>query len=292
MRTSSRRMVSFLAAAALIVPSTLGVGTVTSAQASPLCHLTGTCDDADDSDSGSGSGSGSDSGQSPAKSVSPGVPTSPSEPSSPGPTDDPTKDPKDEPSEPGDPSDEPTEEPTDNSDGSGGLDVDDPDDSDDSDEKSDEELNGKFPKDAQLDENAPVFTEHPAAMGSESLGFKGLKGISFASVPTASGKDVVTLKIQAEEISIEGFSLSVRPPGEDHGLLTTADTMTLKGDVTVYIGSITATTKDGESLTLGPETPPPMDDVEPGLLRVTMGLVGSTADSIEYSNTDQRLKHA
>lgn len=33
-----------------------------------------------------------------------------------------------------------------------------------------------------------------------------------------------------------------------------------------------------------------MDDVEPGLLRVTMGLVGSTADSITYTNTDQKLK--
>ena len=74
--------------------------------------------------------------------------------------------------------------------------------------------------------------------------------------------------------------------------MTEADTMTLKGDVTVYIGSITATTKDGDSLTLGPETPPPMDDVEPGLLRVTMGLVGTTADSINYTNTDQKLKEA
>ncbi|MCF2570992.1 hypothetical protein [Brevibacterium sp. UCMA 11754] len=162
----------------------------------------------------------------------------------------------------------------------------------DPDEKSDEELNGDFPKDAQLDEKAPIFTKTPAAMGSESLSFKGLSGISFAAVPTADGGKITTLKIQADEISISGFSLTVRPPEEKEGLLTTADTMTLKGDVTVYIGSITATTKNGDSLTLGPETPPTMDDVEPGLLRVTMGLVGSTADSINYSNTDQELKEA
>src|SRR5699024_323039 len=140
--------------------------------------------------------------------------------------------------------------------------------------------------------SSDLFTEHPAAMGSESLSFKGLSGISFVSVPTADGGSVVTLKIQADEIKISGFSLTVRPPDEDEGLVTEADTMTLKGDVTVYIGSITATTKDGDSLTLGPETPPPMDDVKPGLLRVTMGLVGTTADSINYTNTDQKLKEA
>ncbi len=71
--------------------------------------------------------------------------------------------------------------------------------------------------------------------------------------------------------------------------MTKADEMTLKGDVSVYIGSITATTKDGKSLTIGTDTPPPLDDVEPGLVRVTMGLVGSMADSISYSNTDQKI---
>jgi hypothetical protein len=274
MRAPSRRTASLLAAAALIVPSTLGAPSVTAAHSSPLCSLTG-CEESDDPATGSG----------PAATVSPDVPTKPTDEPSPGPTDEPS----DEPSE--DPSDEPTEEPTEEPESPeptspGGLDTDEP-----SDEPS-EETNGEFPKDAQRDENAPIFTEHPAAMGSESLSFKGLSGISFVSVPTADGGSVVTLKIQADEIKISGFSLTVRPPDEDEGLVTEADTMTLKGDVTVYIGSITATTKDGDSLTLGPETPPPMDDVEPGLLRVTMGLVGTTADSINYTNTDQKLKEA
>jgi hypothetical protein len=65
--------------------------------------------------------------------------------------------------------------------------------------------------------------------------------------------------------------------------------MVLSGHVNVYLGSTTATTSDGRSLTLGTDTPPPLDDVSPGLLRVTMGLVGTTADSISYTNTDQRM---
>lgn len=273
MRAPSRRTASLLAAAVLIVPSTIGVGTVATAHSSPLCSLTDTCKDSDDS--------AKVKKPSPTGTVSPGMPAEPTDPPSSEPTDPGSP-------EPG-PTDEPTEEPTDSASPEptdpGGLGTKEPDD------EPTEKPNGKFPKDAQFDDDAPVFTKTPAAMGSDSLGFKGLKGISFAAVPTADGEKVVTLKLQAEEITIEGFSLTVRPPDEDHGLVTKADTMTLKGDVTVYIGSITATTKDGKSLTLGPETPPAMDDVKPGLLRVTMGLVGTTADSIQYSNTDQKLKH-
>ena len=280
MRAPSRRTASILAAAVLILPTTLGAGSVAAAHSSPLCSLVGTCDDDD---------SAKAKDPAPAGSVSPGMPVKPSDP----PTSDPSlpaPGPTDEPSE--EPTEEPSEEPTD----PGGLGLDEPSDDptedEDSDEDSEEEGTVEFPTDAQKDDNAPIFTEHPAAMGSEGMSFKGLKSIGFVSVPTADGGSIVVLKIQADEISIEGFSLTVKPPDEDSGLVTKADTMTLKGDVTTYIGSITATTKDGKSLTIGPEIPPPMDDVEPGLLRVTMGLVGTTADSIAYSNTDQKLKKA
>lgn len=267
-KTSSRRTALLLSVLVLIVPSTVGAGVSATTQPDPMPSSSPTCSpEAGDSESGN-----SDSGSSKSdcdSSDSPGLGKrpSPSDPSSPG-------TPSEEPTDPASP------EPTD----PGGLGVKDPDDD------PDEKLDGKFPKEAQSDDNAPVFTETPGALGSESLSFKGLKGISFVSVPKKTGKKVVTLKIQADEISISGFSLTVKPPDEEYGLVTTADTMTLKGDVSVYIGSITATTKDGKSLTLGADTPPAMDDVKPGLLRVTMGLVGSTADSINYTNTDQRLK--
>ena len=277
MRAPSRRTASILAAAVLILPTTLGAGSVAAAQSSPLCSLVGTCDDKD---------SAKTQDPAPADDLSPGMPVKPSDP----PTSDPSlpaPGPTDEPSE--EPTEEPSEEPTDPG---GGLGLDEPSDDPTEDEDSEEEGNGEFPSEAQMDENAPTFTETPAAMGSESLSFKGLKGISFVSVPTADGGSIVVLKIQADEITIEEFSLTVKPPEDHEGLVTTADTMTLSGNVTTYIGSITAQTKDGKSLTIGPETPPPMDDVEPGLLRVTMGLVGTTADSIAYSNTDQKLKKA
>lgn len=274
MRAPSRRTASLLAAVALIVPSTLGAAAVSAADSSPLCTPTSGCASSDDPKA--------KTGPTLKAPVAPDVPVKPSDPASPAPI-------SPGPTSPG-PTDEPTEEPTDPESpeptAPGGLGTKTP-----SDEPT-EKPNGKFPKEAQRDEDAPIFTKTPAAMGSESLSFKGLSGISFVAVPTADGGTITTLKLEADEITISGFSLTVRPPEEDEGLVTKADKMTLKGDVSVYIGSITATTKNGDSLTLGPETPPPMDDVEPGLLRVTMGLVGSTADSITYSNTDQKLKEA
>lgn len=138
------------------------------------------------------------------------------------------------------------------------------------------------------DSGAPVFTQPPAQLGSRSLSFTGLKGISVVTVPLADGSRVPALKISADSITIGGFSLTVR---HDTGpsLATTADTMTLRGNVQVYLNSITATTSDGRSLTLGADTPPPADGVPNDLLRVTLGLVGATADSIVYTNTNQHL---
>lgn len=138
------------------------------------------------------------------------------------------------------------------------------------------------------DSGAPVFTQPPAQLGSRSLSFTGLKGISVVTVPLADGSRVPALKISADSITIGGFSLTVR---HDTGpsLATTADTMTLRGNVQVYLNSITATTSDGRSFTLGADTPPPADGVPNDLLRVTLGLVGATADSIVYTNTNQHL---
>ncbi|MFA4897221.1 MULTISPECIES: hypothetical protein [Microbacterium] len=144
------------------------------------------------------------------------------------------------------------------------------------------------PVPAPVDAAAPIFTGTPAAMRAGGLSFTGLQGISIVGVPTADGGSVRALKISADSITITGFSLTVRPPDQD-GLVTNADTMELAGNVSVYLGSVSASSMGGAPLTIGTDTPPPLDDVSPGLLDVTMGLVGSTADSIHYTNTDQRI---
>lgn len=144
------------------------------------------------------------------------------------------------------------------------------------------------PTPATPDGSAPVFTQPPAQLGSRSLSFSGLLGVSVVTVPLADGSRVPVLKISADTITIQGFSLTVRKQ-TGPSLATTADTMTLSGHVQVYLDSVTATGPDGKSLTLGAATPPPNDGLPAQLLRVTLGLVGATADSITYSNTKQHL---
>ncbi|WP_295121677.1 hypothetical protein [uncultured Leifsonia sp.] len=144
------------------------------------------------------------------------------------------------------------------------------------------------PTPATPDGSAPVFAQPPAQLGSRSLSFSGLQGISVVTVPLADGSRVPVLKISADTIAIQGFSLTVRKQ-TGPSLATTADTMTLSGHVQVYLDSVTATGPDGRSLTLGAATPPPNDGLPAQLLRVTLGLVGATADSITYTNTKQHL---
>jgi hypothetical protein len=141
---------------------------------------------------------------------------------------------------------------------------------------------------APRDSGTPIFTKTPASMGSKDISFSGLSSVGIVTVPTADGSGERVLKITADSITITGFSLTVRH-ANGPGLVTTADKMVLSGHVSVYLGSATATTSNGRSLQLGTDTPPPLDDVAPGLLRVTMGLVGATADSISYTNTNQRM---
>jgi len=138
------------------------------------------------------------------------------------------------------------------------------------------------------DDDSQIFTQPPAQLGSDSLSFSGLKGIALVKLTTADGKKVTAIRLRADRITITGFSLTVRA-ATGPKLVTTADTMTLAGDVNVYVNSLTATTSDGKSYTLGADTPPPADGVTPKLLRVTLGLVGSRADSITYTNTDQQM---
>ncbi|WP_308492179.1 hypothetical protein [Microbacterium terrisoli] len=137
-------------------------------------------------------------------------------------------------------------------------------------------------------DDSMVFTQPSAQLSAAALSFSGLQGLALVKVRLADGSHVAALRLRADRITIDGFALTVR---KDTGpiLATTADRMTLSGHVEVYLNSLTATTRDGTSYTLGAHTPPPADGIEPGLLRVTLGMVGTRADQISYTNTNQRL---
>ncbi|MGO2684661.1 MAG: hypothetical protein ACTIAA_10575 [Microbacterium sp.] len=202
----------------------------------------------------------------------------------------PAPDETDSPADPEAPDETDPSDPSDEADEAGEADPDaaDPDAADPEAPAPEEPAPEEEPVPAPVDDAAPIFSGIPASMRSGGLSFTGLRGLSIVSVPTVDGGSVRALKIDAESITISGFSLTVRPP-DGPGLVTTADTMSLQGNVSVYLGSISASSMGGDPLTLGTDTPPSLEEIEPGLLDVTMGLVGSTAESITYSNTDQNI---
>ncbi|MFI5060857.1 MAG: hypothetical protein ACHP7F_05375 [Actinomycetales bacterium] len=141
---------------------------------------------------------------------------------------------------------------------------------------------------ASPDAGAPTFTQPPAQLGGSSISFSGLQSASVVDVPLADGSKTPVLKLVADDIVITDFTLSVRK-STGPILLSTATRMELKGHVQVYVDSVTATLLGGKPFTLGAATPPPADGLPPQLLKVNLGLVGVTADSIAFKASHQNL---
>ena len=139
------------------------------------------------------------------------------------------------------------------------------------------------------DPNAPVFTLPAAQLGGSSISFSGLQAVSVVTVRLANGTMTPALKLVADDIVIQDFLLDVRR-ATGPSLVTNATTMHLHGHVQVYVDSLTATLLGGAGISVGALTPPPGDELPSQLLRVNLGLVGVTADSITFTAPHQSLK--
>ena len=139
------------------------------------------------------------------------------------------------------------------------------------------------------DEGAPVFTLPAAQLGGSSISIAGLRSVTVVTVPLANGTRTPVLKLVADDVAITDFLLDVRK-ATGPSLVTTADRMELRGNVQVYLDSLTATLPDGTPLTFGAATPPPGDELPSTLFRINLGLVGVTADSIVFAAPHQDLK--
>jgi hypothetical protein len=139
------------------------------------------------------------------------------------------------------------------------------------------------------DAGAPTFTLPAAQLGGSSISIAGLHSVTVVTVPLADGTRTTALKIVADGVTVDDFLLDVRK-ATGPSLVTNATRMQLRGNVQVYLDSLTATLIDGTALTLGAATPPPGDELPPTMLRVNLGLVGVTASSISFTAPHQSLK--
>lgn len=138
------------------------------------------------------------------------------------------------------------------------------------------------------DPNAPVMTLPAAQLGGSSLSINGLKALSLVTVPLADGSRATVFKIEADQFVIDDFVLDVRN-STSPALVSTSTQMRLTGNAVVYVDSVTGSLLGGGGLSLLAPTPPPGPELPPQLLSVTLGLVGCTADRIEFDDSHQHL---
>lgn len=139
------------------------------------------------------------------------------------------------------------------------------------------------------DSGAPVFTLPAAQLGGSSISFSGLTSLTAVTVPLANGTRTPALKLVADTVTVGGFLLDVRK-ATGPSLVTTATKMELRGNVQIYLDSLSATLSNGKGITLGAATPLPGDELPSSMLRVNLGLIGVTADSISFTAPHQSLK--
>jgi hypothetical protein len=144
---------------------------------------------------------------------------------------------------------------------------------------------GGPPPKAIPDKGVPTFTLPAAQLGGSSISFSGLKSVTFVTVPLIGGRSTRAIKLEADDIAIDDFVLDVgRATGTK--AVTNASRMELRGNVAVYIDSLSATLADGSGISLLADTPLPGNELPHEFLRPTLGLIGVTADSISFTSND------
>ena len=139
------------------------------------------------------------------------------------------------------------------------------------------------------DDSAYPMTLPAGQLGGSSISISGIHQVGLVTVKKLDGTSFPVIKMTADDVVITGFLLDVRR-ATGPALVSSADRMELKGNVSVWLDSLTGTTLGGLGLTLGTDqTPPPSSELPPRLLRVNLGLVATSADSISYVNLHQEL---
>jgi hypothetical protein len=109
------------------------------------------------------------------------------------------------------------------------------------------------------------------------------------TIHLANGSRLPVIRLIADSITINNFMLDGRR-ATGPSLVTTAGQMAVRGHVTAYLDSVTATTLGGLGFTLGTDpTPSPGAELPSQLLRVNLGLVGMDADHISFTQQEQKL---
>jgi hypothetical protein len=140
---------------------------------------------------------------------------------------------------------------------------------------------------ARRDRANTIFTQPSGDLSGTSIGLGGLHYVGLVSVPIAGGR-TEALELVSDRVSIRDFSLTTRAH-DGHGVKATAVTMTLSGHVVVYVNSVSAARGDGTRVKYDTSAPPTAGELLSALVRLHLGLVGVTADSVSYAPSEQAV---
>nr|WP_217508466.1 hypothetical protein [Curtobacterium pusillum] len=143
---------------------------------------------------------------------------------------------------------------------------------------------------AATPDDTTVFTQPSAQLSSSSIEIGGLSGLALVRVPLADGSEITVIRLSADRVAMDDFTLDVRGESNGTSAVTTDSRMELRGHVQVYLNSATAELPGGKHLTLGADTPPPGGELPTTWARVDLGLVGVTADGITHTGSDLRVR--
>jgi hypothetical protein len=141
-------------------------------------------------------------------------------------------------------------------------------------------------------DDSMTFTLPASQLGGSSISFGSIPVVSLVTVHLADGSRTTVIKLQSDSVTINDFVLDVKKTeGGDAGV-TTSDQMVLRGHVSAYIDSASATLPGGLGLTLGANTPLPQGELPQTLLGVHLGLVGVISDSMTMTPSHLSVKGA
>jgi hypothetical protein len=128
------------------------------------------------------------------------------------------------------------------------------------------------------DPDAPIAAARSARLRGASVTLEGANYRGTVNVERADGSFVAALKITADRVVIDAFSLDSTDLAAQIAP-TSGSAMTLTGPVTIYCLSLTGDLADGSQVTFAESTPPPSGSALPSLKNATVGLLAVTSQT-------------
>ncbi len=127
-----------------------------------------------------------------------------------------------------------------------------------------------------IDQGAPVAATTGARLRSTAVTLEGARYIETVAFMLADGSTRAALKITADRVVLDAFSLDSTNPAA--GIpVTNATKVILGGPVTMYCTSLSGSLANGTPVSFEPSTPPPLDVDLPSLTSATIGLLTVTS---------------